>query len=86
MSPLRWPSKVAKAVVARRFEAADPGAVRQAGDAAADQAPFLAVVFGDLDVAVVGADPDHLLVQGRLTDCEDRAVILGGGVVDRQTP
>ena len=53
------------------------------GDVAGDVRPGLAAVARQLQVAVVGADPDHLRVLRRLADRVDRRVHLGRRVVDR---
>ena len=44
-----------------------------------------AAVAAELEVAVVGPDPDHLAVERRLRNGVDGGVVLGGRVVDGQT-
>ncbi len=46
--------------------------------------PGLAAVAGDLDLAVVRAHPDDALLERRLGDGQDGAVVLGAGVVGGQ--
>src|SRR5713101_879863 len=68
-------------VEARRFDARDRPPFGKAGDVLGDVGPSLAAVRRDVDQAVVAAGPEHALADRRLGECEDRAVILGGGVV-----
>src|SRR5262249_4169867 len=44
--------------------------------------PGGAAVAGDVDQPVVGAGPEQASLQRRLRQREDRAVVLGAGVVD----
>src|SRR4029079_11683562 len=46
--------------------------------------PRLAAVARDLEVPVVRAHPDHVRVLRRLVDGDDRRVVLGAGVGDRE--
>src|SRR5262249_48989426 len=48
--------------------------------------PVLPAVARDLDVAVVGPDPDHVLLRRRLHDGEDRVVDLHTGVIVGDRP
>src|SRR6185436_19419054 len=71
-------------VVRAGLDAGDPGAARYAGQVARHVRPGFAAVARHLEVAVVGAGPDHVPVSGRLADRIDRRVVLGGGVVHRE--
>ena len=62
------------AFVSRGEDAADVGAVREAGGAARDLVPAAATVPRHLNVPVVGANPEHGRVQGGLRDGDDLAV------------
>src|SRR4029079_3406006 len=61
----------------------DPGVLGDAGDVGDGVGPRLAAVSRHLDVAIVGAGPDHAGVFRRLGDGVDGRVHLGRGVVDR---
>src|SRR5690348_13941563 len=65
-----------------RLDARHPRILWQAGDVADDVRPALAAVARDLEIAIVGADPDHLRILRRLADGVDRRVHLGVRVVD----
>ncbi len=72
--------------VVRRLDAGHPVVVGgEALDVGGDVLPIRAAVTGDLDLAVVRADPDDAFLERRLRDGQDRAVVLGPGVVDGQT-
>src|SRR6188508_771616 len=60
----------------RRLDAADVEVLANARQVLADLRPRGAVVARDLDVAVVGADPDLPLGERRFRDGDDRAVEL----------
>src|SRR4029079_16616482 len=62
----------------------DPGVLGDAGDVGDGVGPRLAVVARDLDVAIVGAGPDHAGVFRRLGDGVDGRVHLCRGGVDRE--
>ena len=66
-----------------RVHPVHPGVFRQAGDVGGHVRPGFTAVAGELDVAVVGPDPDEVLILGRLADGEDRGVHFRGRVVDR---
>ncbi len=68
----------------RGIDAGDPRVGRQVRDVPRHVGPVGAAVARDLDVAVVRADPEDVLVARLLGDAVDRAVVLGRGVVDRQ--
>src|SRR5271166_6588737 len=46
-----------------------------------DVLPMLAAILGQLHQAVIGANPDEALLQGRFDHGEDRVVIFNAGVV-----
>src|ERR1019366_7428207 len=60
----------------------DPARGRQAQDILHEVRPRRAAVTCELEVAVVGPDPDRLRVARALRDRVDRRVHLGGGLVD----
>ena len=67
---------------AARLDPRDPARFRQAGDVSGDVGPVPSPVPGELDVAVVGADPDGVRVARGLADHGDGRVGLRRGVVD----
>ena len=68
--------------MAARLDPAHPAVRRQARHVGDDVGPVLAAVARELQVAVVGADPDRVRVLRRLADRVDRRVHLGRRVVD----
>ena len=66
----------------RRFEVWNPSVRRQAAHILDDIGPGLSGVPRYLYVAIVGAHPDDVGIDHRGRDCENRAVELGGRVVD----
>ena len=85
MSPNVWRSNAAYAVPASKRLASTQLTHDAFGTPctfADDVRPVLAAVARDLDVAVVGADPDHVRVLRRFADRIDRRVHLGRRVVD----
>src|SRR4029077_356333 len=58
---------------------------RQAMHVRDEVLPVLSAVAGELQVAIVGADPDESCRAWRLADREDGGVHLGDGIVDRDT-
>src|SRR5664280_2743228 len=63
----------------------DPARGRQARNVLHEVRPRRAAVARELEVAVVGPDPDRLRVARALRDRVDRRVHLGGGVVHRDS-
>ncbi len=73
-------------VEVRRLNRRDPRTRRQALDVTHDVGPVLAAVLGHLNVSVVSANPYHARSNGRFGYSQDRAVKLGGGIVDDDRP
>ena len=69
-------------VEAAGLDGRDPGALAESVDVGDYVRPGLRTVASDLQVAVVGADPNDLPVLRRLGDGIDGGVHLGGRVVD----
>ena len=65
-----------------RLHPADPRILRHARDVADDVGPGLAAVARDLDIAVIGADPDDRLIFRRFADRVDRGVHFRRRIVD----
>src|SRR5258708_7360158 len=66
---------------ARRF---DPGNFRELGNIGGitrQVAPMFSAVRSDLQIAIVGARPDHSSLRGRLGDSDYRAMIFRGRVL-----
>ena len=65
-----------------RLDVRDPGMSGDALDVVGNIRPGSAAVARDLDVAVIGAHPDHLFVPWRFIDGVDRAVVFSGRIID----
>src|SRR5437667_9888885 len=63
-------------VVARGHHAADIGALTHARDLSHGVAPRLAAIAGHLDVAVIGASPDHSRTRRGLAESRDAGELL----------
>ena len=63
-----------------------PRVFRQPGNVADDIGPRLAAVPRELEIAVVGSDPDQPLLFGRFADGINRGVHLGRRIVHRHSP
>ena len=69
--------------VARRLDARHVAGLRQVRQAIGDRQPGLAGVARDLQIAVIGADPQHAAPQRRFGDRRDGGVV-GHAIVQRQ--
>ena len=68
---------------AARLHPVHPAVLGQAAHVGDEVVPVLSAVAGELQVAIVGADPDEPGGERRLADRGDRGVHLGDRVVDR---
>ena len=66
-----------------RFDARHPGVCWKSWNIFHDIGPGFAAVSGQLEVAVIGADPQHSPVFWGFADRKDGGVHFGGGVVHR---
>src|SRR5690349_1655933 len=69
-------------IEATGFDPRNPRALSRFGNIADHVAPILAAVACDLNVSVIGANPNELAVLGRLGDGVNRCVHLRRGVID----
>ena len=65
----------------RRIDLADAAPLRHIFRS--DVGPGLAFILRELNQAIVGADPEQPLLERGLRQSEDRVVVLGAGVVER---
>ncbi len=68
----------AGAVVAAGFDPGDPWSLADALQVGGDVAPVFATILRDLDVAIVGADPDGFVTLRRFADGIDGVIHFGG--------
>src|SRR5438477_1483436 len=69
-------------VVVTGLDPTYPGVWRKAGNISDHIVPALSTIAGQLQVAIVGSDPDHILVLGRFADGINGGMHLRGGVID----
>ncbi len=83
VTPVSIEGGVHPALHRRRLDAAHVGALRESGKASREVRPGGTAVGGTLDVAVVGADEEHVRRTSGLADRGDRPVVANP-VVARQ--
>ena len=57
----------------------DPGVVRHPAGAVIKILPGLAAILGDMQAAVIGANPDHPFLYGAGGNCDNGGVKFGSG-------
>src|SRR5436190_13067799 len=72
-------------VVVTGLDPTYPGVWRKAGNVSDHIVPALSSIAGQLQVAIVGSHPDHILVLGRFADGINSRVHLRRGVIDRDS-